>query len=200
MIIHQLEQIPVSGEDAHAPALISGTVGQGAEHIIGFVTRCEAERQLQLIAQDLLQLLQVLKEHLRSDIAVGLVVGISLMAEGRLGGVEGDGHALWLERFARVQQRFEEPVGDAGRAPVLGGQAPFASLAEGIEAAKRQGMAVHKQQQGLWSGLRHGRSGGNGSQSRRSAHGGRSMNTRSPGSRPFRIAVWSPLLLPSSTS
>ena len=36
-------------------------------------------------------------------------------------------------------------------------------------------------------------------QSRRSAHGGRSMNTRVPDSRPFRIAVLSPLLLPSST-
>ena len=100
-------------------------------------------------------MIQILEEHLRGHVTVGLVVGIRLVAEGGFRRVEGDGHTLGFQGFACVQKGLEEAVGDAGGAAVLGGQPPFAAFAEGVETAEGQGMAVHKQQQGLGGGLRH---------------------------------------------
>ncbi len=81
------------------------------------------------------------------------------MPEGGLSGVEGDGDALGGQASTDVQQGFEEAVGDAGRSTVLGGQTPFTSLAEGVEAAEGQRVAVHEQQQGLVGGLGHSQQG-----------------------------------------
>ena len=105
--------------------------------------------------EDLLQLFEVLEEHLRGHIPVGLVVGVSLVAKGGLGCVEGNGNAFRLQGFAVVQQGFEKAVGHAGGPAVFGGQTPFATLAEGVKTAECQGMAIHKQQKGLGGGLRH---------------------------------------------
>ena len=105
--------------------------------------------------EDLLQLFEVLEEHLRGHIPVGLVVGVRLVAEGGLGCVEGNGNAFGLQGFAVVQQGFEKAVGHAGGPAVFGGQTAFPPLAEGVEAAECQGMAIHKQQKGLGGGLGH---------------------------------------------
>ena len=156
LVIHQLEQIPIPAENAHAPARGGSTVGQGSQHVIGFVSRCQAERKFQAFAQDRLQLIQVLEEHLRSHIAMGFVVGIGLMAEGGFSGVEGDGHPFRFQAFAVVEQGFEKAVGHAGRPAVFRGQSTLTAFAEGIETAKGQGVAVHKQQQGFLEGFRHG--------------------------------------------
>ena len=88
-----------------------------------------------------------------------LVVRIRDMPEGGLSGVEGDGDPLGGQASTDVQQGFEEAVGDAGRSTVLGGQTPFTSLAEGVEAAEGQRVAVHEQQQGLVGGLGHSQQG-----------------------------------------
>ena len=154
-VIHQLEQVAVSRKDPHAPSRVGRSVRQGSQHIVGFVARCHAEGELQVRFEDLLQLFEVLEEHLRGHIPVGLVVGVRLVAEGGLGCVEGDGNALWLQGFAVVQQGFEKAVGHAGGPAVFGGQTAFPPLAEGVEAAECQGMAIHKQQKGLGGGLGH---------------------------------------------
>ena len=46
--------------------------------------------------EDLLQLLEVLEEHLRRHIPMGFVVGVSFVAKSGLGRVEGDGNSFGL--------------------------------------------------------------------------------------------------------
>ena len=57
---------------------------------------------------------------------------------------------------------------------------PLPLLAEGVEAAERQGMAIHKQQKGLGGGLGHDGVENVGGSIARIRPGGRSMNTRVP--------------------
>ncbi|CAI8152983.1 MAG: Uncharacterised protein [Synechococcus sp. CC9902] len=87
---------------------------------------------------------------------MGFVVGIRFVAECGFGGVEGNRNTLWFEIFAVLQQCFEKAVGHAGRPPVLGGQPALSPLAEGIEAAEGQGMAIDQQQQRFGGSLGHG--------------------------------------------
>ena len=148
-VVDELEQIAIAGEDAHPPALAGGPVGQGAEHIVGFEARSQAEGQVEGFGQEALQIAQILEEVCRRLIAMGLVVDILDVPEGGLGGVEGDHHPLGVEAFAVLQQGLEEAIGDAGGHARLGAEAAIASLAEGIETAEGQGMAIHQQQQGL---------------------------------------------------
>ena len=105
--------------------------------------------------EDLLQLFEVLEEHLRRHIPMGFVVGVSLVAKGGFGRVEGDRNTFGLQGFAVLQQGFEKAVGHAGGSTVFGRQTTFSSFAEGVEAAECQGMAIHKQQEGLGGGLGH---------------------------------------------
>ena len=154
-IVHQLKQIPIAAEDSHPPALVGGAVGQGAEHVISLEARRQAEGQLQLLAENLLELIQVLKEDRRRFVAVGLVVGIGLVPESRFRRVEGDRHSLGREGLAVLQQGLEESVGDAGGDSILRGQSALPSLAEGIEASEGQGVAIHQQQQGFVLGRAH---------------------------------------------
>ena len=109
-----------------------------------------------MIAQDQLQLIEILEKHVRCHIPVRLVIGVGLVSEGGLGGVKGDRHALGFQPLAVVQQCLEKSIGHAGWATVLGGQPSLTSLAEGVEAPEGQGMAIHKQQQGFLLDVRHG--------------------------------------------
>jgi len=189
LVIHQLEQIPIPAENANAPARGGCTIGKGPQHVIGLVSRRQAEGKFQTFAQDRLQLIQVLEEHLGSHIPMGFVVGIGLMSKGGLSGVESDRHPLWLETFAVVEKGFEKAISHAGRSAIFRGQSTLTSLAEGIETAKGQGVAIHQQQQGFFGGLRHGFGRSDLDQSRFFAHGGRSINTLEPGFTPERIAL-----------
>ena len=156
LVIHQLEEVAIAAEDAHAPAGLGSAVGQSAQHIVGLKSWSQAERQLQELAQDSLQLIQVLEEHLRRHIAMGLVVGIGFVPEGGFCSVKGNGDTLRLQPFAVIQQCLEKAIGDAGGPAILGGQPTVTSLAEGVEAAEGQGMAIHQQQQRFLLGVRHG--------------------------------------------
>ena len=146
LVIHQLKQVAIARKDAHPPAPIGSAVGQGAEHVIGLIARGHAQRQIQRLGEDRLQVAQVLEEVLGGHIPVGLVGLVGVVAEGGLGRIEGNHHPLGAEAFAVVEQGFEEAVGDRGGHAGLGAQAPFATFGKGIKTAKGQGVAVHQQQ------------------------------------------------------
>ena len=148
LVVHELEQVAVAGENPHPPAASRRPGGQGAEHVVGLVARRHAEGQIHGSGQDLLQGGQVGEEVLGRLVAVGLVGRIRLVTEGGFGGVEGDHHALGGEAAAVVEQGLEEAVGHAGGNPRLGAQPPIAALGEGVKTAEGQGMAIHQQQQG----------------------------------------------------
>ena len=57
-----------------------------------------------MLPQDQLKLVEILEEHLRGNIPVGLVVRVGLMAEGGFRGIEGNAHPLGVETLARIQQ------------------------------------------------------------------------------------------------
>ena len=111
---------------------------------------------MHLLAQDCLELVEVLKEHVRRHVTVGLVIGISLVTERGLCRVEGDGDPLGFQGLAGVEERLQEAVGDAGRPAIVRGQTAFPAFAEGVETAEGQGVAVHKQKEGLFNSLWHG--------------------------------------------
>ena len=147
LIVHQLKQVAIAGEDAHPPAGVGGTVGQGAEDIVGFVAGSHAQRDVEPLLQQALKIAQIGKEVLGCFIAMGLVRLIRLVAECGLGRVEGDHHALGLEPAAVVKQRFEEAIRHRRGHTLLGAQPPIAAFAEGIKAAKGQRVAIDQQQQ-----------------------------------------------------
>ena len=104
LVVDQLEQVAVAREDPHPPAGVSGPVGQGAEHVVGFISRRHRQGDIEALGQDLLQVGQICKKVLRRHIPVGLVGRIGLVAEGGLGRVEGHHQSIGLEAFAVVEQ------------------------------------------------------------------------------------------------
>ncbi len=105
--------------------------------------------------QDLLQVGQIGEELLRRLVAVGLVGGVRLVPEGGFRRVKGDHHPLGAEPLAVLQQRLEKAVGHRGGDAGLGAQAALTALGKGVEAAERQRVAIHQEQQGLgrlWRG------------------------------------------------
>ena len=94
VVVDQLEQIPVTGEDPHPPALVGSPVGQGPEHVIGLVARRHAEGNVEGVFEDGLQVGQVCKEVLGGCVAVGLVGLVGHVPEGGLCRVKGNHHPL----------------------------------------------------------------------------------------------------------
>ena len=137
-VVDELKQITVSRENPNTPAGVCCTVGKGAEYVIGFVSRCDAQGQPHLIAKDLLQLFEVLEEHLWCHVPVGFVIRVRFMAECGFGGIEGNRDTLGLERFAGVQERLQKAIGHTRWPSIFCGQPPFAALAEGVKTAKSQ--------------------------------------------------------------
>ena len=137
-VVHQLEEIAIAAENAHSPPIRRCAIGQRAEHIVGFKARGQAERELKLRLQNLLELLKVLEEVSRCNVAMGFVVGICLMAEGGFSRIEGDRHTVGLQPFAVIEQGLEESIGHARRNPIFCGQSTLTAFAEGIKTAERQ--------------------------------------------------------------
>ena len=137
-VVHQLEEVAITAQNAHAPSICCCAVGQGAEHIVGFKARGQTERKLQLRLENLLKLPQVLEEVVGCDVAMGLVVGVGLMAEGGFSCIEGDRHAVGLQPFAVIEQGLEESIGDARRNSVFGAESTLTAFAEGVKTAERQ--------------------------------------------------------------
>ena len=106
LIINQLKEVTVAGEDAYTPTISARLVGEGAEHIIGFIARGKAKGKLQVVFKDLLQLFEVLEKDVWRNITIGLVVDICLMAEGWLSCIKGDHNPLWAKTLAVVQECF----------------------------------------------------------------------------------------------
>jgi hypothetical protein len=137
-VIHQLEEVAIAAQNAHAPPIRSCPVGKGAEHIVGFKARGEAERQLQLSPQNLLELLKVLEKVSGCNVAMGFVVGICLMAEGGFSRIERDRHTVGLQPFAVIEQSLEKSIGHARWNSIFGGQSTLTAFAEGVKTAERQ--------------------------------------------------------------
>ena len=136
LVVDQLKQIPVAGEDPHPPALVGSPVGQGAEHVVGLVPRRHAERNVEGVFEDGLQVGQVCKEVLGGCVAVGLVGLVGHVPEGGLCRVKGNHHPLGGQALAVVEQGFEKAIGDRSGYALLGAQAPFTAFGKGVKTTK----------------------------------------------------------------
>ena len=142
VVVDELKQIPVAGEDSHPPALVGRPGGQGAEHVVGLIARRHAERNVEGVFEDGLQVGQVCKEVLRGRVAVGLVGLVGHVPEGGLCRVKGNHHPLGGQALAVVEQGFEKAIGDRGGHALLGAQPPFTAFGKGVKTPKGEGMAV----------------------------------------------------------
>ena len=111
---------------------------------------------MKLRFQNLLELLKILEEVSGCDVAMGFVVGVSLMAKGGFSRIEGDRHTAGFQPFAVIEQGLEESIGDARRNSLFGGQSTLTAFAERVKTTECQLVSVHQQEQGLIGGGAHG--------------------------------------------
>ena len=113
MIVHQLQQVPVAGDDLHVIALRRHLFRRGTEHVIRlkpfYLQTGDAERIYQLLhAADLET--QVIRHF-----GPGAFVGREqVIAEG-LPDIEGDCQVIRMIVFQQPQQDRGKPVGSGGR-------------------------------------------------------------------------------------
>ncbi len=117
----QLEHVPVAGYDQHVHVLGSGLGGQRGDEVVGLVARRgqppDAERVEHLEDQA-----ELAAEVLRRLAAVGLVLDVLLVPEGRLAAVERHREMGRLLVAEHVDQHRGEPVDRVGRLPGHGGE------------------------------------------------------------------------------
>ena len=140
-VLHQLIGVAVAGDDDHVVTAGDGLVGGRGDEVVGLpagqLARGDAEG-----GQHLTHQAHLLAQRIGRRVAVGLVRGVGLVAEGRLGTVEGDEHRVRSLLLQHVDEHRREPehgVGQlsAGRRHVLG---------QGEEGAVCQGVPVEQQQ------------------------------------------------------
>ena len=113
---HQLEGVPIAGDDRHLQSLLVGLGGQRGQHVVrletGSLHRVHTDG-----VQDLPQEPQLLPEDLRWGGAIGLVALESLVAEGSPRQVERHGDAVRLAISQEVDQHRGEAVHGVGHLP-----------------------------------------------------------------------------------
>ncbi len=149
VLVHQLAQVLVAGGDHGADAALAGQAGQRADHVVGLdaghVQHLPAEQAHHLVdGRDLRA--QVVR-HRR---AVGLVLGVQVVAEGLAGRVEHAGGVVGAHVLAQLLHHVDHPAdGAGGRARGIAGHR--AQVGHGVVGAVQVAGAVH-QQQGLGGG------------------------------------------------
>ena len=118
----------------------TASVGGGGDEVVGLPARQVDDGDAERV-EHLADEAHLLAQDVRRRLAVGLVVGVGVVAERRLGPVEGDQHAVGLVVLEHVDEHRREPehgVGDlARRRRHVGGQ--------GEEGAVGQRVAVEQE-------------------------------------------------------
>ncbi len=109
---HQLGEVLVAGGDGHLQPVGGAGQGQGADHVVGLHPGHAQDVDAQRV-HDVAHRL-----HLRAQVvghrrAVGLVLGVQVVAEGLAGGVDHEGHVvgLFLQRGPQHVDHAEQRAG-----------------------------------------------------------------------------------------
>ncbi len=108
-VLYELVRVPVTGDDEHLVAGVAGAGGQRGDDVVGLVAGELDDGDLERL-DHLADQPHLLFEDVGGGVAVGLVVGDPLVAERRLGAVEGDRDGVGLVVAHQVQQHRREPV------------------------------------------------------------------------------------------
>jgi hypothetical protein len=141
-LVHQLRQVLVAGGDDHAVAALRTQPGQRADGVVGLDARRHQHRPAQQL-HNLMDGLDLLAHGLGHGRAVGLVLGVPVVAEGLAGGVEDTGRVLGRELLAQLLQHRHHAVDGAG-----GHAARAAQVGHRVVGAVQVAGAID-QQQGL---------------------------------------------------
>ena len=118
---HQLQAVPVPGGDEALAALPLAGGGQGAQDVVG-LPPLAGDNAVAQVSEQLLQHRQLLGQFLRHALAVCLVPGVGLVAEGGGLAVKGDGHPAGGGLVQQLFQHGEKAVNAVGKVPGLGGE------------------------------------------------------------------------------
>ncbi len=139
-LIDQLEQVHVAGDDERIDVLVLGLPGEGPEEVVGLVPFLLEDGDVQGLHDrpDAVHLRAELVRHLG---AVGLVLGVDLVAEGAPL-VEGHGDVGGLLVAQDVQQHGRESVDGVGQLALRGleivGQRVVGAVGEGVTVDQNQ--------------------------------------------------------------
>ena len=141
---HELEQVAVTRQDNRLYLLRFGLPAQRSEHVVGLVARLledwDAER-----AHELAHAVELGPQLWRRGRPVGLVLFVLGVPKRGSGQVEGDGAVGGLPVLPSAEQHVEEAE---DRGDFLSRAADVQRLAEGVEGAMDQGVAVDEHEQG----------------------------------------------------
>ncbi|MNK95485.1 hypothetical protein D3C87_1157230 [compost metagenome] len=118
-VIDELEGVAIARDDQDVVALLARLLGNGPDEVVGLVAVNLVDGKLEG-PHDRPDEVHLRPQVVGHRLTVGLVVGEFLMAEGRRGTVEGDGHAVRAVGFDDVEDGPQEAVNGPGRASVLG--------------------------------------------------------------------------------
>ena len=147
VLVHQLRQVLVAGGDEGRQALGGGAGRQGADDVVGLDRRHRQQRQAQG-ADHGVEGLDLLPQVVRHGRAMGLVVGVEIVAKGLARGVEDHRHQVRLVVLPQLAQHVDHAHQGAGGLPFGVGQ-----LGQGVIGAEEVGGGVDEDQ---GKGLGHG--------------------------------------------
>ena len=136
----QLRHVLVAGGDDRRPLQDGGLARQGADDIVRLHAGHEQQRHAHG-ADDVVNRRDLLAQVVRHGRAVGLVVGVQVVAEGLALGVENDGNGAAGIVGGKLAQHGDDAPHRPGRAAVRG-----LERRQGVVGAKQVGGPVHQDQ------------------------------------------------------
>ncbi len=141
-LVHQLQHVPVAGDDEHVEAGLLGLGGEGGDDVVGLVPGHRQPLDAQRV-EHLEDEAELVAEVGRGLPPVRLVLDPLLMPEGRLAAVEGDGHVGGRLVAQHVDEHRGEAVDGVGGLAGGGGEVLRRQREEGPVG---QGVAVQQEQ------------------------------------------------------
>ncbi len=141
-LVQQLHEVLVAGVEPHAITDAGRARGDGRHHVVGLDLRDRQHRQAPG-RQQFAQAGQLLGQFCGHGLAVGLVVGIHLVAEIAAGSVEGDHQVPGTVGLDQAQHAAQEAEGHGRQLAAGGGQR---AAGEGVMGPVDQGRAVDEDQ------------------------------------------------------
>jgi len=138
VVADQLSHVLVTGGDHHIDAFAGGLVGQGANHIIGFHTRHDQQRQAHGL-DDLVDGLNLYRQVVRHGWAVGLVLFVHVVTKGFALGVKHHHNFGAGEILLQPAQHADHPFDGPGGVVLAGGQ-----RRQCVIGAEQVGRSVHQ--------------------------------------------------------